>query len=112
MVTIDTIIDSLSGWVENKVPVSPSTWLDGALKITVLLGTEQEKLSLLAQAVAKKKVELIQAGDSVAKANAIIEASDEYRELKNQEAKLTRIEEMVRLAKIQARMANSEMGLQ
>jgi hypothetical protein len=46
---------------------------------------------------------------TVAAARTLIEATDEYREYKQLQAKLDRVTEEIRLAKIRSRSASEEM---
>ena len=112
MVTIDLILDTLESWVSNKTPISAHTWLDSAQKITVLLGNEHEELYKMAQNVAKIRLEAMKDSKSVSEANLKINATDEQLWLKLKEAKIKRIEEIVRIAKRQATLADTEMRLQ
>lgn len=108
VVTTDTIIDFLQVKVEQKEPISPSVWLDAAQKLNVLTGDETDKLYDMQQKVAIKKVSYIEAGKSVSEAKSLIEATDEHKEMMKQKAKVSRIEEFIRIAKIQARMKDNE----
>lgn len=112
MVSIDIILNQLEEWVTNKTPITAHVWLDAAQKITTLLGHEHEELWLMAQNVAKMRLEARKTSKTVADANLVIDASDEYMKLKIKEAKIKRVEEMVRLAKKQAMLADTEMRLQ
>lgn len=109
-VTVDTILDSLQLWVEDKHPIGPTIWIDASAKLTVLVGDIQEELFLLEQKIAQKKLEYIEQGDSVAKAKVKIEGSDEYLESKKLIAKIDRITELVRISKLQARMSSDNMS--
>lgn len=108
-VTTDTIIGWLQEQVEKRVPVPPNEWLDAALKLTVLVGGEHEKLFTLQQEVSKLKSECLTKGDTVAKAKVIVEASDVFKSMLTQKAKIDKIQEIVRISKIQARMSNDEI---
>lgn len=108
-VTTDTILEALKGWVENKTPIAPHLWIDACSKLNILKGDEVKILFDLQQKVALRKVALIENGDSVAKAKAKTDASEEYKNFKIQEAKIEMIEESIRIAKIQARMNNEEI---
>lgn len=109
LITTDLILSQLREWVETKTPISPHLWIDACLKLNILKGDETQKLYELQQRVANTKVKYIEGGYSVAKAKANVEASDIYKEYKNQEARIEMIEEQIRISKIQARMADSEM---
>lgn len=107
-ITIDTILTWLKESVEQKRIIDAHTWVDAAQKLNVLIGDEHDKLFNLQQQVAIKKAALIVAGDSVAKAKALSECWDEYREMKRQEAKIGQIEEAIRIAKVQSRLKDNE----
>lgn len=108
-VTTETIIGFLKDCVERKVPVAPSTWVDSAMKLNVLLGDEVDKLLRLEQSVARMKVAYLSEGDTVAKAKAKVEAEDVYREARKQKAYIDQITEHIRIAKVQSRLTNDEM---
>ena len=109
LVTCDLILNFLKEQVENKIPVAPSLWLDAAQKLTILSQDENEKLFELQQKVAQEKVDYITKGDSVAKAKAKIEASDTYKFMQMQKAKIERIAESIRISKYQARMNDESL---
>jgi hypothetical protein len=112
MVTIDLILQTLEDWVSSKTPISAHTWLDSAQKITTLMGNEHEEYFKMAQNVAKMRLEARKTTKTVADANLIIDASDELLALNMKGAKIKRIEEIVRIAKKQATLADTEMRLQ
>lgn len=108
-VTIDLILKWLQESIEQKRPVDAHTWVDSAQKMVILVGDESSKLYDIQQKVAQLKVARIEQGDSVAKAKVYVEASDEYKEMKQQEAKIERVFESVRISKIQAKLQDGEM---
>ncbi len=108
--SIEYILEFLRFNVEEKNPLGPDIWLDAAQKLNALISDEHIKLYNLQQKVAKKKVEYIEAGDTVAKANVKVQASDEHRDARVLEARIGQIEEMIRIAKLQSRMAAGEMA--
>lgn len=108
MITCDIIIGYLQKQIEAKLPVSPHIWVESAEKMNILVSDESDKLYDLAQKVAQMKVEHITNKMSVSEAKARVEATDEYREMCKQKAKIERIFEHIRLAKIRARAAGDE----
>ena len=110
LVTTEIIINYLKEAVENKQPIPPGLWIDSAVKLNILLGEEQELLFKLQQKVAQSKIEFLNEDDkrNVSKAKMMVEASEEYREAKNQQAKIDRIVEFIRLAKVQSRISEDE----
>lgn len=109
LVTVDSIIGWMKDQVERKNPIHPSTWIDAAQKLNILLGDENGKLFTLKQKVAIEKYTKIKNGDSVASAKAYIETLDMYREMQEQEAKVEQVQEQVRIAKIQSKLSDGEL---
>ncbi len=103
--TVDDILKNLQNEAESAKQLNPELWIDYAQILATLIGDEQTKLLDLQQEVAILKVAFIRAGDSVAMAKAKVEAMDKYKEMKQQEAKIKRIEEIIRIAKIHARLS-------
>lgn len=108
MITTDIILSQLKEWVEEDAVIDAHQWINEAQKLNVLISEEHAKLFNLQQIVAKNRVELIEKGDTVAKAKAKVEAMDIYKEACIQKAKIDQIEEMIRIAKIQARLKDNE----
>lgn len=109
-VTSDTIVDYFRHAVEEKLPISPHAWVDGAQKLNVLLGDETDKLFDLQQQVAQERLKHIEAGDSVAKANVKVETTDIFKQMQKKKARVEQIEEMIRIAKLQARLKEAELN--
>lgn len=107
-ITVDTILATLEEKVAAKEVLDAGRWLDAAQALNVLLGEEQDRLFELQRIVAQLKVDYIEAGDSVAKAKAKTEANVNFTEAKRQEAKIERVLEMIRIAKLQSRMRMEE----
>lgn len=109
-VTVDTILGKLQEWVENKTPIDAATWLDAAMKLTILISDTQHELFLIEQALAQKKLNCMDTyHDSAAKAKIRCEASDEYVQAKKLEAKIEQVTELVRISKVQARMSDENL---
>lgn len=110
-ITIEFILNTLQGYIEEKSPISPVLWLDSAQKLNVLLGDENDLLYNLEQSVAKLKLQFLNGQDkvNVSEAKMRVEATDEYRMAKTQKAKIEQIQEFIRLAKHQATMRSAEM---
>lgn len=108
--TCDSIIEWFEGAVKNKEVIPPNLFLEAAVNLNVLLGGEHERLFDLEQIVSRLKLKTLEGQDkrNVSEAKMVVEASDEYRSMKSQSAKVERIIEFVRLAKVHARIANDE----
>lgn len=106
-VTSDTIINFMKTAVESQKRMNPDFYLDVATKLNILLGDEHELLEKLRRIVAEKKLDLLKMQEkrNVSAAELEIEASPEYKDMKLQEHKVDRIEEFIRLAKIQSKSA-------
>lgn len=100
--TVDDVIDWVKTLVAAKRTINPELWLDISFRLNLLLDTEHTKLEDLRTDVARKKLEIMKRQEkrNVAAADLETEASDEYRELKLQEHKVDRIEEFIKIAKI------------
>ena len=108
-ITIDTIINYLTEQVENKQPVDAHTWVDAAQKLNMLLGNEHEKLFDLQQKISLMRVALLEIGDTPTRAKMKVESTDEYKQMQIQRAFILRIEEMIRISKVQARLHDEEL---
>lgn len=109
LVTTDKIIEYMTNLVENKQPIDPNLWMDSAMKLNILLQGEQEKLYELEQIIAIEKSAYLTEGKSVAHAKTLIEAGDDHKECRKQRAKIDRIIEYIRLAKLHSRTASDLM---
>jgi hypothetical protein len=99
--TADTIIGDLKKIVGERKPLNRELWLEAAFYLSLLREDEAHKFNGLAQKVAAKKLSILtsQEKKNVAAAEVEIEATQEYVEMKNQEAKIYTIDELVRVAK-------------
>ena len=104
----DIILNYLKGLVESKKPIPREIWLECAFKLNLLRLDEGQLYSTMLQAVAKKKLEIYNAQTkrNVAAADLEVEATDEYRFMRDQREKLEVIEEFVRIAKKNADLFN------
>jgi len=107
--TIDTILAKIEQNVVERAILPPGDWIDASLAMTALLGHESDSLFLAQQKLAQRKALYVEGGDSVALATLKIQGTDEWVEMKKIEAKIGRVEEMIRCAKLRARMADSEL---
>lgn len=106
MRTAQSVIASFTNRTMAGEVIAPEEWLTGAQMLSVLITEETTKLYELQSIVAKKKLEFVQVGDSVAMAKLKVEADDSYREMKKQEAFIEQIWEIIRISKKHAEIAN------
>lgn len=109
MRTVDTILESLETMVRERQPIDSMTWMAAALDLTILMGDEHEKLYTLQSELNQYRASLIGDGKSVAHARAMTEAHELYKIMMIQKAKVERVLETIRVAKLQARIASEEM---
>src|SRR3990167_3170274 len=110
--TIDTIIASLRETVEKKEVVHPSWWIEAAEMLNLLLGDDQDKLFGLQQEIAQQRYEILksQTKRNVSEVNLIVESTDKFKEMRILEAKIKRIQEQIKIAKVHARLASDELS--
>ena len=87
--------------VESKTPISRDLWLEVAFKLNILRLDETGLYNKMTQKVAQKKLDIFKAQEkrNVAAVGLEVEASDEYRYMKDQEEKIYSIDEFIRIAK-------------
>lgn len=107
-ITIDSILNVVTGWVKNKQFMSAHDWVNTAQKLNVLIGEEHDKLFTLQQQIALVKSVCIDEGKSVSACKIMVETTDTYKIMRKQEAKIKQVEEMIRIAKLQARLKDNE----
>lgn len=97
----DLILGYLKQLVESKKPVPRETWLDCAFKLNLLRIDEAQLFNKMRQAVAAKKFTLLKGQEkrNVAAVEVEVEATDEYRFMRDQEDKLYSIDEFIRISK-------------
>lgn len=106
--TVDSIMNTLERWAAEKRPIDATTMLDACLKLTLLLGDEANDLYTLEKQIAEEKVKWLNQGKTVAYANLQVAASQYQFEAKLKAATIKRVEELVRISKIRARLADNE----
>jgi len=99
LVSLDSILAWYREKIESKQPIPPSIWLDGAAKLEVLVEELDEDLVEAKMAVNEEKASLVREGNSVAAADALVEATPAFRTYLTLKAKKERVVEFIRLAK-------------
>ena len=99
--TTDEILTKLSARVAEGKYLPKDDWLRVAFDLNVLYLGEIEALESQRQEVAIKKLSLLKSQEkrNVAAVNLEIEASEEYKKMRIQEAKVEQIKEFIRIAK-------------
>lgn len=102
-------METLEGWVKNKTPISPQLYLDSAIKLTVLLGNESDKLAEMRLKCARMKREWLNEGKSNIDAKSFLEASDEFLEAEKQESLVRQVTNYILIAKKYATVVNDQL---
>ena len=89
----------LQEMAEKPGAIDAGMWLTGAMKLRVLIQTEQEKLVDMERAVQELKATYLSEGDSAASAKIKTETSDIYVEAKKQEVFIKPALDTILLAK-------------
>lgn len=110
--TIDSIISDLRSKVEKREVVHPSWWVESAEMLNLLLSEDQDKLFGIQQEIAKERYEILksQTKRNVSEANLIVESTDKFREMRTLDAKIRRVQEQIKIAKIHGRLASDELN--
>mgnify|MGYP001565215075 CR=1 FL=1 len=113
MVTTDTILDTMRGYVESKVPIAPTTWLDAGIKLVALMSEDTDKLIELQLDMAQLRVSLLDIKPIQMSATEVrmrVESHPTYALMKKQEAKVKRINEFIMMSKKYATIRSTEYG--
>lgn len=104
--TLESVLRDIMEMVENRIPVSPQMWLQSAQFLNLFLEDETNKLYELQHKVNNFKLDILPKSKSVAEAKLRTEATEDYRDMKKQEAKIAQIIEYIRVSKAQARLTD------
>jgi len=106
-ITADTILQWFKSAVEEKKILDPDLWLDAAHKLVIFLGDEEMKLYDLQQKVAELKLGYYEKMEKplVSAAEMKVETTNEFKEYRKQKAKITQIEEFIRIAKLRVKVS-------
>ena len=107
-INVKNILEWLSDMVKSKKVLDAHTWVDTAQKLNVLIGDEHDRLFELEKQVAQAKMIHIEDKKSVSEAKLRIEATPLFREMQKQKSIIKQVEEMIRIAKLQARLKDNE----
>lgn len=102
-------MDEMNEKVSQNLPVSPHDWLHAALKISVLIGDDQNKLFDINQMIAREKETRIKNGENVSRAKAFVECLDAYKDACKLKAKVERAYEFIKCAKLYSRLSADEI---
>lgn len=99
MNTAREILEKLRSMAERPGAIDAHVWLQGAMKLRVLLQTEQEKLVEMERKVQELKAVYLSEGDSATSAKIKTETSDIFVETRKQEIFIKTALDTVLLAK-------------
>jgi len=107
-ITIDVILNSLKEAVESKkAQFDAEFWISAATKINLLLGDDHDFLFQAEQEFMRKVDEYYKEMDkpSMARAKDRAKTTEEWLKYKQQEARVRRAEEFIKICKARARVA-------
>jgi hypothetical protein len=107
--TFSSVTEWLRKLATEQEVISPDTWIRGAVKLNVLLEKEVEKLIAMEFAVANMRKDLLSQGNSAVYCRMMIEASEEYRDVQVQKAKISNANETIKLAKRYAQLSSDQL---
>ncbi len=99
MNTAQSIVETLQAMAEQRGDIDAHLWLQAAMKLRVLLQTEQEELVDLERRVQELKATYLSEGDTASAAKIKTETSDIYAEAKKKEVFIKTALDLVLLAK-------------
>ena len=88
--------------VLEDIPISPSSWVESALRINALRGEMDNELIAYELLVGDKIAELINEGKTGTVAEKLAKTGETYKKYLELKAELKRVDEYVRLAKRRA----------
>lgn len=108
MNTAKSIMQALEKFAEQKGNLDWHTWMDGAIKLTALLQTEEEELAEMEHTLIKMKAAYIEEGKPANQAKLLTEADDLYLTYLKKKAFVKRCDAVIMIAKKHATLS-SEM---
>ena len=105
---IDQLLQQAKERIESGEIIGPGEYLSIAEKINILRSELDDSYWARMQEVSDIKVKFIEAGNTVSKADAMIKATDQFREAMQLKSKMDRVTELIRLSKHRARMSLEE----
>ena len=107
--TIKEILEWLTEIVKMRQTIDHHEWVRMAQRVNILIGEERDQLLELQQQVNQEKVDLIESGKNATTAKLMVEAGDRYKAYCKQKGLIEQCIELIRIAKIQARLVNDEI---
>lgn len=96
---LDEILNSFEERVKNDQPISATEWLYGSVKLNALRGSLDSEIINLKFSINKFKAELLKESIPSNKAEALSQATEEYKKWEELRAKANRITEFIRISK-------------
>lgn len=97
--TAQSILAVLQSMAEKRGDIDAHSWLQAAMKLRVLLQTEQEKLVDMEREVQAMKADFLKVGDTAAAAKIKVECTDQYVQTRKLEIFIKTALDLVLLAK-------------
>jgi len=108
-ITFDDIMEGFRKMAANNEVVDPQRALNGAIKLNSLLMGEVERLIVLEHDVAVMKRDCLARGDTASAAKMNVEASEEYKQMRMQGARVKNAQELILIVKKNATLTSELM---
>lgn len=106
MNTAQSIMEALERLAQEKGTLDWHTWLEGSMKLTTLLQTEEEELAEMEHKLIKMKAAFIEEGKTAIAAKLLVESDDLFLSVMKKRAFIKRCDDTVKVAKLHARISS------
>ena len=106
MNTAKSIMEALAELAENKGDLDWHMWMDGAMKLTALLQTEEEELAEMEHRLIRMKAAWVEEGKPANQAKLLTEADPLYLDVLKKRAFVKRCDETIKMAKKHATLSS------
>lgn len=111
LTTASSIIKYFENAVTHKEVIPPHLWMEGAMRLNVLMGAEDARLFEIEQALSRLELAYLDNDErhNVSAARSRVKVEEVYKAYNIQKSNIKRYEEFIRIAKLHARLANEEI---
>ena len=107
--TFDTILAGFAKLAESKGVIDPHKWLEGAAKLSALMGNEMDTLIEMEHHIAVMRKEYLEKGNTATYSKMMIEATDEYKQVQHQKARIKNAQDTILICKKFATLTSDQM---
>lgn len=100
--TASEIMKEMENRVIDNIPITPSSWVESALRVNALKGDMDNQLACYEAEMANREAEIVEQGETSSKAKILKIRVVDYKAYLELKADLKRIDEFIKLAKRRA----------